>query len=152
MARRLIARKASGRIVNISSMTANHYAGEGAALYSITKAGLPLLRGLKGLAQSTHNVRLRDALHDVLQSLESGRDFATSLARHADIFPHHFDFLGGVMKISAARTNHDLEADTQPLPGNFDAASAGRGAPLEEIIAEFHAVGAALLGRYRPVH
>ena len=59
-------------------------------MYSITKAGLPLLRGLRGLAQSTHNVMLRDALHDVLQSLESGRDFASSLARHADIFPPLF--------------------------------------------------------------
>ncbi len=59
-------------------------------MYSITKAGLPLLRGLKGLAQSTHNVQLRDALHDVLQSLESGRDFASSLARHTDIFPSLF--------------------------------------------------------------
>ncbi|MFO1465974.1 MAG: type II secretion system F family protein [Steroidobacteraceae bacterium] len=59
-------------------------------MYSITKAGLPLLRGLKGLAQSTHNVQLRDALHDVLQSLESGRDFATSLARHPDVFPPLF--------------------------------------------------------------
>ncbi len=59
-------------------------------MYSITKAGLPLLRGLRGLAQSTHNVMLRDALHDVLQSLESGRDFASSLARHAEIFPPLF--------------------------------------------------------------
>ncbi len=59
-------------------------------MYSITKAGLPLLRGLKGLAQSTHNVTLRNALHDVLQSLESGRDFASSLARHPDIFPPLF--------------------------------------------------------------
>lgn len=55
-------------------------------MYSITKAGLPLLRGLRGLAQSTHNALLRDALHDVLQSLESGRDFASSLARHPTIF------------------------------------------------------------------
>jgi MSHA biogenesis protein MshG len=55
-------------------------------MYSISKAGLPLLRGLRGLAQSTHNVVLRDALHDVLQSLESGRDLASSLARHPDIF------------------------------------------------------------------
>src|ERR1700722_18549393 len=51
-------------------------------MYAITKSGLPLLRGLKGLAQSTHNLLLRDALLDVLQSLESGRDFAASLARH----------------------------------------------------------------------
>jgi MSHA biogenesis protein MshG len=59
-------------------------------MYSITKAGLPLLRGLRGLAQSTNNTVLRDALHDVLQSLESGRDLASSLARHADIFPPLF--------------------------------------------------------------
>jgi MSHA biogenesis protein MshG len=59
-------------------------------MYSITKAGLPLLRGLRGLAQSTHNTQLRDALHDVLQSLESGRDFASSLARHPKIFPPLF--------------------------------------------------------------
>jgi MSHA biogenesis protein MshG len=59
-------------------------------MYSITKAGLPLLRGLKGLAQSTHNAQLRDALHAVLQSLEYGRDFASSLARHPDIFPPLF--------------------------------------------------------------
>ena len=55
-------------------------------MYSITKSGLPLLRGLRGLAQTTHNPLLRDALHDVLQSLESGRDFASSLARHPGMF------------------------------------------------------------------
>jgi len=59
-------------------------------MYSITKSGLPLLRGLRGLAQSTHHAMLRDALHDVLLSLESGRDFASSLARHAEIFPPLF--------------------------------------------------------------
>jgi MSHA biogenesis protein MshG len=55
-------------------------------MYAITKSGLPLLRGLKGLAQSTHNAVLRDALHEVLQGLESGRDFSSALARHPDIF------------------------------------------------------------------
>jgi len=40
LARRLLARKAPGRIVNISSMGAYSYAGGGAALYSITKAGI----------------------------------------------------------------------------------------------------------------
>ena len=59
-------------------------------MHSITKAGLPLLRGMRGLAQSTHNPMLRDALHDVLNSLESGRDLASSLARHPDIFPPLF--------------------------------------------------------------
>jgi NAD(P)-dependent dehydrogenase (short-subunit alcohol dehydrogenase family) len=40
LARRLMARRAPGRIVNISSMGAYTYAGGGAALYSITKAGI----------------------------------------------------------------------------------------------------------------
>jgi len=40
VARRLIAAGTPGRIVNISSMGAFHYAGNGAALYSITKAAV----------------------------------------------------------------------------------------------------------------
>jgi NAD(P)-dependent dehydrogenase (short-subunit alcohol dehydrogenase family) len=40
VARRLIAAGTPGRIVNISSMGAFHYAGDGAALYSITKAAV----------------------------------------------------------------------------------------------------------------
>jgi len=40
LARRLIARKAPGRIVNISSMGAHSYTGGGAALYSVTKAAV----------------------------------------------------------------------------------------------------------------
>src|SRR4029450_7636895 len=40
VARRLMERKAPGRIVNLSSMGAHHYAGRGAALYSTTKAAV----------------------------------------------------------------------------------------------------------------
>lgn len=56
-------------------------------MYTITKSGLPLLRGLRGLATSTHNAVLREALQDMLESLEAGRDIATSFARHPEIFP-----------------------------------------------------------------
>jgi len=55
-------------------------------MYTITKAGVPLLRGLRGLASSTHNVTLRLALEDVLASLEAGRELAASFARHPEIF------------------------------------------------------------------
>src|ERR1700683_423612 len=51
-------------------------------MYTIPKAGVPLLRGLSGLQASTHNGVLRDALADVLTSLEAGRDLSTSFARH----------------------------------------------------------------------
>ncbi len=56
-------------------------------MYTITKAGVPLLRGLRGLQAAMHNDVLRDALADIVSSLESGRDLGTSFARHADIFP-----------------------------------------------------------------
>jgi MSHA biogenesis protein MshG len=56
-------------------------------MYTSVKSGIPLLRGLRGLASSTHNVLLRRALEDVLHSLEAGRDLATSFGRHPEIFP-----------------------------------------------------------------
>jgi len=55
-------------------------------MYTITKAGVPLLRGLKGLQNSTHNEVLRDALADIVASLESGRDLGASFARHPAVF------------------------------------------------------------------
>jgi MSHA biogenesis protein MshG len=55
-------------------------------MYTITKSGIPLMRGLKGLAESTHNVVLRRTLEDVIAGLESGRDLASSLGRHPDVF------------------------------------------------------------------
>ncbi len=56
-------------------------------MYTITKSGIPLLKGLKGLTASTHNVVLREKLEEVLRDLEGGRDLAGSLARHPGIFP-----------------------------------------------------------------
>jgi len=59
-------------------------------MYTITKSGLPLLRGLNGLIESTHNIVLREALEDVTSSLESGRGLAASFGRHPRIFPRLF--------------------------------------------------------------
>jgi MSHA biogenesis protein MshG len=56
-------------------------------MYTITKSGMPLLRGMRSLTASTHNSVMREALQDVLASLESGRDLAASFARHPQLFP-----------------------------------------------------------------
>lgn len=55
-------------------------------MYSLTKAGVPLIRGLIGLRESTRNAVLSAAINDIVESLEAGRDLATSLARHPKIF------------------------------------------------------------------
>ena len=55
-------------------------------MFSITKAGIPLLRGIGTLASSTPNLILRDALHRVVEHLQAGRDLATSLGRQPEVF------------------------------------------------------------------
>ena len=55
-------------------------------MYTITRTGLPLLKGMQGLMETTHNDVLRDALVDIIGSLESGRVLSQSLARHPQIF------------------------------------------------------------------
>jgi len=55
-------------------------------MHSLTKAGVPILSALHGLAQSTRNPTLSEALRGVTASLEAGRDLATSLSEHPDIF------------------------------------------------------------------
>lgn len=55
-------------------------------MHTITRTGLPLLKGLTGLMQTTHNEVLKAALVDVIASLESGRELATSLQGHPKIF------------------------------------------------------------------
>jgi MSHA biogenesis protein MshG len=59
-------------------------------MHTLTKSGVPIIQALNGLIQSTRNKRLSDSLKEVLESLESGRDFSTSLARHPNVFPPLF--------------------------------------------------------------
>jgi MSHA biogenesis protein MshG len=59
-------------------------------MYALTKAGIPLVRALRGLADTSRHPGLVKALQDVIESLNAGRDLAGSLARHPDIFPPLF--------------------------------------------------------------
>jgi MSHA biogenesis protein MshG len=56
-------------------------------MYTIAKAGLPWLRGLRGLADSTRNTVLKETLEQALVSLEGGRDLSQSLADTPGVFP-----------------------------------------------------------------
>ena len=47
-------------------------------MYALTKAGIPIVRALKGLAESARNPAMVTALHDVIDSLNAGRDLAGS--------------------------------------------------------------------------
>lgn len=58
-------------------------------MYSLTKAGIPIIRAVRGLS-NTRSLRLKMALLDVVASLEKGRTFSSSLASHPKIFNQLF--------------------------------------------------------------
>ncbi len=55
-------------------------------MYTLMKAGVPITRGMQSLVESARNRMLADTLKDVQANLESGRDLASSLARHPRVF------------------------------------------------------------------
>lgn len=55
-------------------------------LRTLSKAGIPILRGLHGLAETTTNNLLAETLRDVHRQLEGGRELNAALARHPKVF------------------------------------------------------------------
>lgn len=59
-------------------------------MHALTEAGLPLLKGMGSLAASTPNPLLRSTLQRVIEHLQAGRDLATALGRHPEIFSNFY--------------------------------------------------------------
>jgi MSHA biogenesis protein MshG len=55
-------------------------------MYALLKAGVPIMRALAGLRESTSNPVVRDAIASVEDSLDQGRDLSSSLARQPHVF------------------------------------------------------------------
>lgn len=55
-------------------------------IHTLLRAGVPIMRALAGLQESSTNPAMRDVLQDVRQSLDSGRELSLSLARHPKVF------------------------------------------------------------------
>jgi MSHA biogenesis protein MshG len=55
-------------------------------MYTLNKAGVPILRAFAGLQSSTDKPAMVEVLKDVRASLDQGRDMATSLSRHPKVF------------------------------------------------------------------
>lgn len=59
-------------------------------MHTLMRAGVPIIRALNGLAETYQNPVFKDALADVVDHLESGRDLSGSLARHPRVFSSLF--------------------------------------------------------------
>ena len=55
-------------------------------IYTLLKAGVPIMRALTGLQESSPNKAMRSVLGQIRQSLDSGRELSVSLARHPKVF------------------------------------------------------------------
>ncbi|BCK88573.1 type II secretion system protein F [Sideroxyarcus emersonii] len=55
-------------------------------MYTLLKAGVPIMRALAGLQESSRNPVFSAMLQDLRESLDSGRELSTALRRHPKIF------------------------------------------------------------------
>jgi MSHA biogenesis protein MshG len=55
-------------------------------LYSLTKAGIPILRAINGLAESTHSKLLSESLLDVLTRMRNGYSLSAAMGTHPRVF------------------------------------------------------------------
>lgn len=55
-------------------------------MYTLAKAGVPIIRSINGLAETSRNLVLSEALRQIRAELESGRELSTAMARFPAIF------------------------------------------------------------------
>ncbi|HLY95808.1 MAG: type II secretion system F family protein [Sideroxydans sp.] len=55
-------------------------------MHTLLKAGVPIMRALAGLQESSHNPVFAAMLQDLRESLDSGRELSTAMRRHPKIF------------------------------------------------------------------
>lgn len=59
-------------------------------MYTLNKAGVPILRALAGLQSSTPKPALAELIQDVRASLDQGRELSAALMRHPKVFSNFF--------------------------------------------------------------
>lgn len=59
-------------------------------MYTLLKSGVPIMRALAGLQESTKSVVMAKVIQDLRVSLDSGRDLNSSMRRHPEVFSQFF--------------------------------------------------------------
>ncbi len=55
-------------------------------IYTLLKAGIPIMRALTGLQESSANQAMKKVLGQIRESLDGGRELSLSMARHPTVF------------------------------------------------------------------
>jgi len=84
-------------------------------MHSLLKAGVPILSALTGLAANIRNRTLAKTLAGVIESLEAGRDFSSSLSQYPEVFSVFY-----VSLVRVGETSGRLEEVFRQLAGYLD--------------------------------
>ena len=84
-------------------------------MYALTRAGIPIMGAIRGLADSAKNETLKEVLLDVGQRLESGVNLATAMGAHPEAFDSLF-----VSMIMVGENTGELEGAFKQLASNIE--------------------------------
>ncbi|MGL4474742.1 MAG: type II secretion system F family protein [Shewanella sp.] len=59
-------------------------------MYSLTRSGIPMLRAIAGLADTTSSKVLKETLHDISSQLTAGRPLSSAMNQHPKVFESLF--------------------------------------------------------------
>lgn len=84
-------------------------------MYTLLKAGVPIMRALAGLQESAINPTLKNVIADLRQSLDAGRELSTAMLRHPAVFSPFY-----VAVVRVGETTGQLEDAFNRLFGYLD--------------------------------
>lgn len=84
-------------------------------MYTLMKAGVPIMQALRGLRESTQNPAFARVIQSISESLDTGLEFSTALKRHTGVFPPLF-----VSMVQVGESTGSLEEVFQQLAMYLD--------------------------------
>lgn len=84
-------------------------------MFSLSKAGVPILRAIGGLAESTRNPYFREVLQQVRNDLEGGNAMAVALSAHPRVFGQLF-----VSMVNVGENTGQLDQAFRQLAGHLE--------------------------------
>jgi MSHA biogenesis protein MshG len=88
-------------------------------MYTLLKAGVPIMRALAGLQESTRNPVFAAMLQDMRESLDSGRELSVAMRRHPKVFsPFYLSMvqvgeMSGMLDVTFLRLYEHLEFEKE---------------------------------------
>ncbi len=88
-------------------------------MYTLLKAGVPILKALSGLQESAVNPTMIEVIKDIRVSLDAGRELSASMRRHPDVFSFFYVSLVRVGELTGKledvflRLYHHLEFEKE---------------------------------------